>query len=205
MVVARGSAERSNIHNSQGTYVVTAHCWNIKHRLDRHVSCHAVQMGHTVPPIGKNQLSGWGLKNAGMHGRVEPTKAPPSTLLYLALPRVRDRVYHENEGFPAGSIFHVGRYRIIICSVTLHQLLLTEMAARMAFSDTFLLQLAACCALIVATCLAVVVYRLYFHPLASFPGPKLAAATLWYETYYDAFQGGQYMWKIAEMHKRYGS
>ena len=48
------------------------------------------------------------------------------------------------------------------------------------------------------------VYRLYFSPLAQFPGPKLAALTLWYEFYYDVIKRGKYTWKIAEMHKQYG-
>ncbi|TGO47242.1 hypothetical protein BCON_0287g00120 [Botryotinia convoluta] len=47
-------------------------------------------------------------------------------------------------------------------------------------------------------------YRITFHPLASFPGPKLAAITLWYEFYYDFFHGGRYIFKIKEMHEKYG-
>ncbi|PGG99851.1 hypothetical protein AJ79_08403 [Helicocarpus griseus UAMH5409] len=48
------------------------------------------------------------------------------------------------------------------------------------------------------------IYRLYISPLSKFPGPKLAAATLWYEFYYDAVLKGQYTFKIQELHKRYG-
>jgi hypothetical protein len=48
------------------------------------------------------------------------------------------------------------------------------------------------------------IYRLYLSPLSKFPGPKLAALTLWYEFYYDVVKEGRYSWEIAEMHKKYG-
>lgn len=47
-------------------------------------------------------------------------------------------------------------------------------------------------------------YRLFFHPLARFPGPRLAAISRWYEGYFDVVLGGQYTKKIAELHKTYG-
>ncbi|KAJ2988862.1 hypothetical protein NUW58_g3760 [Xylaria curta] len=51
---------------------------------------------------------------------------------------------------------------------------------------------------------AKVIRRLYFHPLAKFPGPKLAAGTFLYEAYYDVIKRGKYVHRIEEMHKRYG-
>ena len=47
-------------------------------------------------------------------------------------------------------------------------------------------------------------YRLYFSPIASFPGPRLAALTGWYEFYYDVNLSGRYQFKIKELHSQYG-
>ncbi|PSR76355.1 cytochrome P450 [Coniella lustricola] len=46
-------------------------------------------------------------------------------------------------------------------------------------------------------------YRLLISPLASIPGPRLAALTFWYECYYDVFRPGQYVFKIKELHHKY--
>ncbi|KAL8814597.1 MAG: hypothetical protein Q9223_006192 [Gallowayella weberi] len=48
------------------------------------------------------------------------------------------------------------------------------------------------------------VYRIYFHPIARFPGPKLAALTTWYQGYYDLWLKGQYFVRVEEMHAQYG-
>ncbi|KAI5864077.1 cytochrome P450 [Durotheca rogersii] len=51
-----------------------------------------------------------------------------------------------------------------------------------------------------------VVYRLRFSPVAKFPGPRLAAATHWYEAYFDLVSrgGGQWTFQIKRLHEEYG-
>ncbi|KAK4243558.1 cytochrome P450 [Corynascus novoguineensis] len=47
-------------------------------------------------------------------------------------------------------------------------------------------------------------YRACLSPLSRIPGPKLAAITYWYETYYEVYKGGQYFRMIDKMHAKYG-
>lgn len=58
------------------------------------------------------------------------------------------------------------------------------------------------CFLIYQICLTI--YRLFFHPLRHFPGPKLAATTRLVEHYYQIFQGGQFPFAYRKWHDQYG-
>lgn len=53
--------------------------------------------------------------------------------------------------------------------------------------------------------LALILHRLLLSPIAGFPGPKLAAASGWYEFYYDVLKPGMYIYEIEKMHEKYGS
>ncbi|TRX91612.1 hypothetical protein FHL15_007394 [Xylaria flabelliformis] len=58
-------------------------------------------------------------------------------------------------------------------------------------------------ALAVVYYIALVAYRLWFHPLAAFPGPKLIAASTWYETVCDLFYQ-DFPERLSKLHQRYG-
>lgn len=46
--------------------------------------------------------------------------------------------------------------------------------------------------------------RLYFHDLARYPGPLLAASTMWYKTYYDIVMDGGWAEHLEHLHRVYG-
>jgi hypothetical protein len=52
--------------------------------------------------------------------------------------------------------------------------------------------------------LVFLVHRLYFHPLAKFPGPKLAALTRWYCAWFDVVEGGTLLEHTSSLHEIYG-
>lgn len=59
-------------------------------------------------------------------------------------------------------------------------------------------------AIFIVYSVVLITYRLFFSPIAKFPGPKIAAATSWYEFYYDVLRPGMYIFEIEKMHQKYG-
>ena len=49
----------------------------------------------------------------------------------------------------------------------------------------------------------VIIYRLFLSPLARFPGPKLAAATSWYEGFFD-LRSKNFPDVLSGLHDQYG-
>ncbi|KAL2181897.1 cytochrome P450-like protein [Thermothelomyces heterothallicus CBS 202.75] len=51
----------------------------------------------------------------------------------------------------------------------------------------------------------ITIHRLFFHRISHIPGPKLAALTYYYQSYYDFFpHQGQFIFKLEELHRKYG-
>ena len=48
----------------------------------------------------------------------------------------------------------------------------------------------------------VYIYRVYFHPLFKFAGPKLAAGTYWWEFCKDLDR--KFFFRLDELHQKYG-
>jgi hypothetical protein len=48
------------------------------------------------------------------------------------------------------------------------------------------------------------VFRIYFHPLARFPGPKIAAATTLWKAFVECVLQRSFRDVLAELHARYG-
>lgn len=57
---------------------------------------------------------------------------------------------------------------------------------------------------LICYCVLKSIYNVYFHPLSHIPGPRLAAVGSFYEFWYDVIKDGTYLWKIEEMHEKYG-
>ncbi len=74
----------------------------------------------------------------------------------------------------------------------------------MGFFSPSLAKFAVAAGLFIVYIVALYVYRAFFDRLSHIPGPKLAAATLWYEFYYDVVLKGKYTWEIGRMHQKYG-
>lgn len=48
------------------------------------------------------------------------------------------------------------------------------------------------------------IYRLKFHPLAKFPGPRLAAITMMYAGWYDLPFASSFCKELPRLHDKYG-
>lgn len=49
-----------------------------------------------------------------------------------------------------------------------------------------------------------ILYRLTFHPLSAFPGPKLLAISRAYEFYWDVLHHGRFWTRLPLLHAKYG-
>lgn len=59
-------------------------------------------------------------------------------------------------------------------------------------------------ATLVAYIVYTVIYNLYFHALAKFPGPRLAATSTHWKTYVECVASRSFCHELVDLHARYG-
>lgn len=59
-------------------------------------------------------------------------------------------------------------------------------------------------ATIVAYGLYSVLYNVYFHPLARFPGPPLASTTIYWKAYVECVANRSFCHELVKLHAQYG-
>lgn len=52
--------------------------------------------------------------------------------------------------------------------------------------------------------IAKAVYNVYFHPLAGFPGPRMAAATVWWKIHLELVKQESMSLVLWDLHAKYG-
>lgn len=110
---------------------------------------------------------------------------------------------------PSPSLSFIWRasYIVAVCfskMFSLHVLHLRHLDLTAISPWTIAKALSASLVVLLIALLFIVVKRLCFHPLSKVPGPKLAAATGWYEFYYDVIRNGAYSHQYLGFHQRYG-
>lgn len=58
--------------------------------------------------------------------------------------------------------------------------------------------------ILVVSCLSTFLFNLFLHPLAKFPGPKLAAWSQWWLSYQEAIKGQSLTDILSSLHATYG-
>jgi hypothetical protein len=64
--------------------------------------------------------------------------------------------------------------------------------------------LSAALATAIAYAVYAVIYNVYFHPLAKFPGPPIARTTIYWKAYVECIANRSFSHVLVELHARYG-
>lgn len=57
---------------------------------------------------------------------------------------------------------------------------------------------------VVAYLVYTIIYNVYFHPLAHFPGPPLAAISAYWKAYVECIANRSFSHELVELHARHG-
>jgi hypothetical protein len=71
-------------------------------------------------------------------------------------------------------------------------------------NGTVAVALTAAFATFVAYAVYAVIYNVYFHPLAKFPGPPIARTTIYWKAYIECVANRSFSHFLVELHARYG-